>query len=180
MWFVIPEHVQEITIGDRESADIEKIFDDFLKRMENVDKKLSIQTQKIVLKGSTQQAVRSLRQRTRRAFKKHTGYARRSVKQVTKESQTLKGVAYTTFGWRDKGLPDIESTTLRKGYSDWYRIKPKPATYIGIWNDLGTGKRNKLRARHILRDEWQSHKAEIINNLEKALIEIIDKGLVNK
>ena len=33
MWFVIPEHVQEITIGDRESADIEKIFDDFLKRM---------------------------------------------------------------------------------------------------------------------------------------------------
>jgi hypothetical protein len=24
MWFVIPERVQEITIGDRESADIEK------------------------------------------------------------------------------------------------------------------------------------------------------------
>lgn len=178
MWFVIPEHVKEITIGDRESAEIEKIFDDFLKRMENVDKKLSVQTQKIVLKGSTAAAVRSLRQRTRRAFKKRTGYARRSVKQVTKESKTLKGVAYTTFGWRDKGLPDIESTKLRKGYTDWYVIKPKPATYIGIWQDLGT--KNNLRARHILRDEWQSHKSEIIRDLEKSLLEIIDKGLVNK
>ena len=178
MWFVIPEHVKEITIGDRQSDDLERVFDDFLKRMENVEKKLSIQTQKIVLKGSTAAAVRSLRQRTRRAFKKRTGYAARSVKQVTKESKTVKGIAYTTFGWRDKGLKDIESKKLRKGYSDWYVIKPKPATYIGIWQDLGT--KNNLRARHILRDEWQSHKSQIIQDLEKSLLEIIDKGLVNK
>lgn len=170
----ITGHVTETLIGSRNDADFETMLDDFLKRMQNVDKKLSVQTQKIVLKGSTEDAVKSLRNRTRTAFKRHTGYAARSVKQVTKESRVTKGVAYTTFGWRDKNLPDIHTKKMRKDGTGFV-IKPKPATYIGIWQDLGT---IHLKPRHILRDEWESHKKQIIRNIEQSIFEIIDKGLV--
>ena len=44
----IPKHVTEVLIGSRNDADFETMLDDFLNRMQNVDKKLSVQTQKIV------------------------------------------------------------------------------------------------------------------------------------
>ena len=78
------DSITEITVGEND-RDFENMLNDFLERMSKVDHKLSMQIQKKILRDSTAEAVRSLRSRIRSVYKKHTGYAARSVRAKTAE-----------------------------------------------------------------------------------------------
>lgn len=169
----MPEFITETVIGQH--SEFENMLTEFLKHMEKFDKKLSLQTQKIILRQATADAVKSLRARTRRAYHRRTGYAYKSVKQTTKNSQTRKGLAYTTYGWRNKNLKDI--VTKRRNKDGSLRVKPKPATYIGIWNDLGT---KHIRGKNILSSEWRNHKERIKKNIEDAITVILRDSMLRK
>lgn len=168
-------HINEVTVGGND-RDFERMLDDFLERMSHVDRKLSLDTQKKILRDSTADAIKSLRAKVKTSYKKHTGYAVRSVKAKTKESRSQRGTVYTTFGYRDKNIPDIYNKNIinRDGS---YRVRPKPATYIGIWGDLGT---KKIRGRFVLRLEWQAHKEKIKKKLEEQILKLMDSGFLNK
>lgn len=168
-------HINEVTVGGND-IDFEHMLDDFLERMSHVDRKLSLDTQKKILRDSTADAIKSLRAKVRTSYKKHTGYAARSVRAKTKESRTQRGTVYTTFGYRDKHLPDIKNYNIRNRNGE-FRTKPKPATYIGIWGDLGT---KKIRGRSVLRLEWQAHKERIKKKLEEQILKLIDSSFLNK
>lgn len=169
-------HIKETIGGEKGDLEFEKMLDDFLERMSNVDKKLSMQTQKKIVRNATAEAVRSLRRAVRMNYKKHTGYAYRSVRAKTAESKTQRGTVYTTFGYRDRHLPDIQNTNIINRNGD-YRIKPKPATYIGIWGDKGTKKNS---AREVLSKEWNANKGKIKTKLEEAFQEVFKNGYLNK
>lgn len=169
----MPEYRTENVIGD--NIEFERMLDEFLRHMEKFDQKLSLQTQKIILRQSTKDAVKSLRSRTRATYAKRTGRAYKSVKQVVKNSSTRKGIAYTTYGWRNKGIKEIY--TKRRNQDGTFRQRPKPATYIGIWNDLGT---KHIRGQHILSSEWRNHKEKIKKNIEDAITVILNESLLKK
>lgn len=166
------DSITEITVGEND-RDFENMLNDFLERMSSVDHKLSMQIQKKILRDSTAEAVRSLRSRIRSVYKKHTGYAARSVRAKTAESRTQRGTVYHTFGYRNKHLPDIHNTKIRN-LDGSYRVKPKPATYIGIWGDLGT---KKIQGRYVLHSEWMQHKDRIKKRLEEEIQKLIRSGL---
>lgn len=162
------DSITDTVIGGSDDG-FERMLDDFLKRLGDVDKKLSLDTQKKILRDATAPAVRSLRSRTRSAFTKRTGRAARSVKTSTKNSKTRPGLAFTTYGWRNKGIQPIKYIN-RKGR---LRERPKPATYIGIWGDLGTVKQ---AGKHILESEWNAQKTQIQNRITQAIMEKIREG----
>ena len=93
----------DVVIGG-DTAAMEHLFDDFLRHMEQFDRRLSVQTQKIILRNAAAPAVKGLRAATRRTWPKRTGRAWRSVRTITKESKTFRGAAYTVWGWSNKGL----------------------------------------------------------------------------
>ena len=162
------DSITEVTVGEND-RDFENMLNDFLERMSSVDHKLSMQIQKKILRDSTAEAVRSLRSRIRSVYKKHTGYAARSVRAKTAESRTQRGTVYHTFGYRNKHLPD-----KIRNLDGSYRVKPKPATYIGIWGDLGT---KKIQGRDVLHSEWMQHKDRIKKRLEEEIQKLIRSGL---
>lgn len=162
----------DVVIGG-DIAAMERLFDEFLEHMSQFDKRLSLQTQKIILRDAVAPAVRSLRGATRAAWPKRTGRAWRSVKTTTKNSRSRPGVAYATYGWSNKGIkPEVYIT--RKGR---WRQRPKPATYIGIWGDLGTVKQ---AGRGIFRSEWQNHENEIRETVTRAIIRIMRESKLSK
>lgn len=169
------KHLNEVMIGEND-RDFERMLDDFLDRMSSVEKKLSMQTQKKILRDSTAEAVKSLRAKVRSTYKKHTGYAARSVRVRIRESKTQRGTVYATFGYRDKHLADIHNYKI-KNLDGSYRVRPKPATYIGIWGDLGT---SKIRKRNVLTSEWNAHKERIKQKLEDYFLKEFDSGFLNK
>lgn len=162
------EAITDTVIGGSDDG-FERMLDDFLRRLGDVDKKLSLDTQKKILRDATAPAVRSLRSRTRSAFTKRTGRAAHSVKTSTKNSKTRPGLAFTTYGWRNKGIQPIKYIN-RKGR---LRERPKPATYIGIWQDLGT---QRIRGQHILEAEWAAQKTQIQNRITQAILQQIQSG----
>jgi hypothetical protein len=164
--------MNDVLIGGDTEA-IERLFDEFLDHMSQFDKKLSLQTQKIILRNAVAPAVRSLRAATRRTWQKRTGRAWRSVKTTTKNSKTRPGVAYTTYGWSDRGIKP-EFYTSRRGT---LRQRPKPATYIGIWGDLGTVKQP---GKGIFRSEWQNQKSAIQETISRAIIRIMRESKLSK
>lgn len=162
------EYITDTVVGGNDEG-FERMLDQFLKQLGDVDKKLSLDTQKKILRDATAPAVRSLRSRTRSAFTKRTGRAARSVKTSTKNSKSRPGLAFTTYGWRNKGIQPIKYVN-RKGK---LRERPKPATYIGIWGDLGTVKQS---GKHILESEWSSQKTQIQNRITQAILQQIQNG----
>lgn len=162
----------DVIIGG-DIAAMERLFDEFLDHMSQFDKRLSLQTQKIILRDAVAPAVRSLRGATRAAWPKRTGRAWRSVKTTTKNSRSRPGVAYTTYGWSNKGIkPEVYIT--RKGR---WRQRPKPATYIGIWGDLGTVKQT---GKGIFRSEWQNQENAIRETVTRAIIRIMRESRLSR
>ena len=162
------DSITDTVIGGNDEG-FERMLDQFLKQLGDVDKKLSLDTQKKILRDATAAAVRSLRSRTRASYKKHRGNGWRSVKLSVKNSKTRPGLAFTTYGWRNKGIQPIKYIN-RKGR---LRERPKPATYIGIWGDLGTVKQ---AGKHILESEWNAQKTQIQNRITQAIMEKIREG----
>ena len=76
------DSITDTVIGG-DDAGFERMLDQFLRQLGDVDKKLSLDTQKKILRDATAPAVRSLRSRTRAAYKKGTGRAAKSVKTST-------------------------------------------------------------------------------------------------
>ena len=162
----------DVIIGG-DIAAMERLFDEFLDHMSQFDKRLSLQTQKIILRDAVAPAVRSLRGATRAAWPKRTGRAWRSVKTTTKNSRSRPGVAYSTYGWSNKGIkPEVYIT--RKGR---WRQRPKPATYIGIWGDLGTVKQT---GKGIFRSEWQNQENAIRETVSRAIIRIMRESKLSR
>lgn len=162
----------DVIIGG-DIAAMERLFDEFLDHMSQFDKRLSLQTQKIILRDAVAPAVRSLRGATRGAWPKRTGRAWRSVRTTTKNSRSRPGVAYATYGWSNKGIkPEVYIT--RKGR---WRQRPKPATYIGIWGDLGTVKQT---GKGIFRSEWQNQENAIRETVTRAIIRIMRESKLSK
>lgn len=162
----------DVIIGG-DIAAMERLFDEFLDHMSQFDKRLSLQTQKIILRNAVAPAVRSLRGATRGAWPKRTGRAWRSVRTTTKNSKSRPGVAYATYGWSNKGIkPEVYIT--RKGR---WRQRPKPATYIGIWGDLGTVKQT---GKGIFRSEWQNQENAIRETVTRAIIRIMRESKLSK
>lgn len=151
--------MSEIHIGDNEK-EVEKLFDAFLEHMEQFDRKASVQKQREILRKAVRPAVLDLRTATRSSFRKDTGRSRRSVRLTVKKSKNRPGVQYATYGWSNKGIQHI-TRRMRNGKE---RKRPLPATYIGIWQDLGT--RRGVRARGIFKTHWASQKTAIIRSLE--------------
>lgn len=162
------DYITDTVLGG-DDAGFERMLDQFLKQLGDVDKKLSLDTQKKILRDATAPAVKSLRSRTRSAYKKGTGRAAKSVKTSTKNSKSRPGLAFTTYGWRNKGIQPIKYIN-RKGR---LRERPKPATYIGIWGDLGTVKQ---AGKHILESEWAAQKTQIQNRITQAILQQIRDG----
>lgn len=156
------------------SEDLEIAFDQFLDKMQKVDRRLSVQTQKILLREATKDAVKSLRVKTRTSWHKRTGDASKSIKAKVGTSSVDKNQAYVTWGWRNKGIPDRRKYSI-KNYSD--AIAPKPATYIGIWQDLGT--QRGIKAKHIFRNEWNVQKPKISKTIQDAIEEILKLSFKN-
>lgn len=153
--------------------DMEKLFDEFLGHMAQFDRRLSLQTQKIILRGAVAPAVRSLRSATRQSWHKRTGRSRRSVRTTTKNSKRIPGVAYTTYGWSNKGIQPIKYVNS-KGRM---RERPKPATYIGIWGDLGTVRQP---GKGVFRSNWDANKKGIEDTLTRAIIKIMRESKLSK
>lgn len=162
----------DIVIGG-DTAEIERLFDEFLRHMQQFDDRLNLQTQKILLRNAVAPAVKSLRAATRRTWQKRRGNAWRSVKTNTKNSKTIPGVAYTTYGWSNKGVDGSKPENRKKNGT----LRPKPATYIGIWGDLGTVKQT---GRGIFRSEWQNHENEIRETVSRAIIRIMRESKLSK
>lgn len=162
----------DVVIGS-DTAAMERLFDDFLRHMEQFDRRLSVQTQKIILRNAAAPAVKGLRAATRRTWPKRTGRAWRSVRAITKESKTFRGAAYTVWGWSNKGAPKMEYTN-RQGR---LRQRPKPATYIGIWGDLGTVRQT---GRGIFRSEWQNREPVLRETITRAIIRIMRESKLSK
>ena len=162
----------DVVIGG-DIAAVERLFEEFLEHMSKFDKRLSLQTQKIILRNAVAPAVRSLRGATRTAWPKRTGRAWRSVKTTTKNSRSRPGVAYATYGWSNKGIkPEVYIT--RKGR---WRQRPKPATYIGIWGDLGTVKQT---GKGIFRSEWQNQENAIRETVSRAIIRVMRESKLSR
>lgn len=157
-----------------DNQSIESEFNKFLDKMSKFDQKLSLQTQKIILREVTKDAIKDLRLATRTTWKRRTGDAAKSVKQKVGNSKTYKGMAYLTYGWRNKGIPDRRKYSA-KNYSD--AIAPKPATYIGIWQDLGT--QRGLKGKHVFRQQWEKHRPKIVDNLNKSIEELLKLSFKN-
>ena len=157
-----------------EQSDLEKLLDQFLERMEQFDKRTSIKEQKTILRNAVKPAVVSLRSKTRGAYKRRTGRAWRSVRTKAAASRTRPGIAFTTYGWSDKGVEPIYTKRLRRDGA--HRQRPKPARYIGIWGDLGTWSQP---GKGIFKTEWASHKEQIKNSIEKQIIDIMRKTKIS-
>lgn len=122
-----------------------KQFDRWCKLLENTDKKLTNQYIRIVLRESTKQAVQSLKQDTKATFKKHKGWTAKSVRSMVKVNKQTK-VPTLYYGWSDKNIPTVRVQRVKKRTKSkgklidrvGQRTIPRPAQYIGIWQDLGT------------------------------------------
>lgn len=162
------DSITDTVIGGSDEG-FERMLDQFLKQLGDVDKKLSLDTQKKILRDATAAAVRSLRSRTRASYKKHRGNGWRSVKLSLKNSKTRPGLAFATYGWRNKGVDESKAENRKKNGT----LRPKPATYIGIWGDLGTVKQ---AGKHILESEWAAQKTQIQNRITQAILQQIRDG----
>lgn len=158
------------------NVDLERLFDEFLDHMSDFERRTSLQEQKKVLRNAVKPAVTSLRQATRATWPKRTGRAWRSVRTTTKNSKTRPGIAFSTYGWSNKGIKPVYYGGRRKRNGE-LRERPKPATYIGLWGDLGT----KRQAGHgIFKTQWSSQKEQIKKRLENQIIDIMKKAKISK
>lgn len=164
----------ETVIGG--NGDLERLFDEFLARMQDFDRRTNLQTQRKILRDAVKPSVLSLRRHTRSAWPKRTGRAWRSVRTAAKNSKTRPGLAFATYGWSNKGIQPIYTKQRKKGAGGGYRQRPKPATYIGIWGDLGTKRQG---AKGIFKSEWASQKQAIIDRLEKAITDIMKQARIS-
>ena len=144
-------------IGENE-RELERMFDDFLAAMEKFDKKTSAQTQRKILREAIAPAVRDLRKATRTEYTSRTGRSRRSVRTTVKASKKRPGIQYVN----------------RKNRR---RERPKPATYIGIWQDLGT---KSIQGHHIFEPQWAAHKKRIIDALTEKIQAIMKESKISK
>ena len=133
--------VDRIEIGGT-TDEFGKAIEQFVKYCENVDKKLSVQTAKIILRKTIRESNQALKQATRVTWKKHT-------RKRKKAGDTRKGRVFS----------------------------PPPATYIGIWNDLGTA---DIQGKHIFAQQWNVQKERIKKTITDSIQEIIKKDLLNK
>lgn len=159
-------------IGENE-RDLERIFDDFLDRMEQFDKKTSAQTQRKILREAIAPAVQDLRKATRTEYTSRTGRGRRSVRTTVKASKKRPGIQYATYGWSNKGIQPIYYVNRKNRR----RERPKPATYIGIWQDLGTA---SVQGHHIFEPQWAAHKKRIIDALTEKIQAIMKESKISK
>ena len=90
--------VDRIEIGGT-TDEFGKTIEQFVKYCENVDKKLSVQTAKIILRKTIRESNQALKQATRVTWKKHTGDAIKSVTMRVAKSKSRPGVIYATYGW---------------------------------------------------------------------------------
>lgn len=170
---MIDDNTNTVIGGDSE---LEKMFDAFLLRMQTFERKTSLQTQRSILRAAVKPAVLSLRRATRTAWPKRTGRAWRSVRTAAKNSKTRPGLAFATYGWSNKGIKPIYTNRRKKGAGGGYRQRPKPATYIGIWGDLGTQRQG---AKGIFKTQWASQKPQIIKRLEGAITDIMREAKIS-
>lgn len=135
-----------------------EIDDSLIIAMQNtlpkIDRKLALATQKNILKFAGENAYQDLRQKTKHTYKKRTGYGWKSTKKKIATSRTNRNSAYMTYGWRNKGTPDMPKSKKNPG------IRPKPATYIGIWGDMGTKK--CIKGARLLKKNWDLYRTDII------------------
>lgn len=158
------------------NIELEKMLDEFLEHMAQFGRKTSLTEQKKILRTAVKPAVTSLRARTRATWPKRTGRAWRATRTTAKNSKTRPGIAFTTYGWSNKGIKPIYTKRLKRdGVS--YRERPKPATYIGIWGDLGT---KRQQAHGIFKSEWASHKEQIKKSIQNQITDIMKKAKISK
>lgn len=167
----MPDYTSFI-IGDTEK-EIEALFDAFLDRMEQFDKKTSAQTQRKILREAIAPAVVDLRKATRSEYTARTGRSRRSVRTTVKASKKRPGIQYATYGWSNKGIQPIYYMS-RKGRR---RERPKPALYIGVWQDLGT---QHVPEHYIFEPQWRAHKNRIIGVLTEKIQAIMRESKISK
>lgn len=152
---------------------MEKLFDELLEHLEQFDKRTSAKIQREILREAIRPAAQALRSATREAYGVRTGRARKSIRATAKGSRRRPGIQYATYGWSNKGIQPIYTT----GKDGRRRQRPKPATYIGIWLDLGT---EKQRARHIFSEQWQAHKKQIEDILTEKIRDIMKQSKISK
>lgn len=161
-----------------------KQFDKWCKLLENTDKKLTNQYIRIVLRESTKQAVQSLKQDTKATFKKHKGWTAKSVRTMLKVNKQTK-VPTLYYGWSDKNIPTVRVQRVKKRTKSkgklidrvGQRTIPRPAQYIGIWQDLGT---KYLEPKYLFRTNFAKNKDGIVRNINKAIDALIKHELEKK
>ena len=152
---------------------MEKLFDELLEHLEQFDRRTSAKIQREILRDAIRPAAQALRSATREAYGTRTGRARKSIRATAKGSRRRPGIQYATYGWSNRGIQPIYVT----GKDGRRRQRPKPATYIGIWLDLGTGKQ---QARHIFREHWQAHKKQMEDSLTEKIRVIMKQSKISK
>lgn len=162
---------------------LEHNFDSLLDKLSKFDRKLAKQTQRIILREATREAVKSLKQATLSNWKPHTGDYKKSVKVNVRNSRYDKNTVYLTYGWSNKGIADryrdrTKLSLIFRGKHIGLVIKPKPTTYIGIWNDLGTdgydGRRG-IKGKHVFRREWSAQQPKIVDYLNEAIFKLLQQ-----
>lgn len=152
---------------------MEKLFDELLEHLEQFDRRTSAKIQREILRDAIRPAAQALRSATREAYGARTGRARKSIRATAKSSRRRPGIQYATYGWSNRGIQPIYAT----GKDGRRRQRPKPATYIGIWLDLGT---EKQQARHVFREQWQGHKKQIEDSLTEKIRAIMKQSKISK
>ena len=152
---------------------MEKLFDALLEHLEQFDKRTSAKIQREILREAIRPAAQALRSATREAYGVRTGRARKSIRATAKGSRRRPGIQYATYGWSNRGIQPVYT----RGKDGRRRQRPKPATYIGIWLDLGT---EKQQARRIFSEQWQAHKKQIEDILTEKIRDIMKQSKISK
>lgn len=155
---------------------MEKLFDELLEHLQQFDKRTSNRIQRQILREAIRPATRDLRTATREAYTPRTGRYKRSVRMTAKGSRRRPGIQYATYGWSNKGIKPAYYGGRRKLNGE-QRERPQPVTYIGLWGDLGT---KRQPARHIFREQWQSHKKQIEDILTEKIRDIMRQAKISK
>lgn len=137
----------------------------FLDQLSKLDRKLSVNVQKKIIREAIKQPVRSLRAKIKSTYKQHTGDLAKSVKSRVRVNSDKQ--VYATWGFRNKGLPE----RLKKNGGK----KVKPAWYGYVFLDQGRdvyeGSRyNRFASYHkkgtnLFNNEFHNQMSSINNNL---------------
>lgn len=172
-------------------TEAEKVFNSFLKKLKNVDKKLSVSVQKTILRNAVKGANSDLKARvaaeysgarTRAHDKKGNAHARlltgdavKSVKLKVGTFRTDRRTAYLTYGFRNKGIPDRYYWAAVGGVRKTNRIRPKPAQYVGIWNEYGTV---HIGGTALFRRAFAEKQGGIVRQLQRDLVTLINRSIL--